>query len=81
MEQVYDHRAVSVLRKAMLWDNLQAKKAGIKTKVLNKPAVGGSQSLNSQSAKTNSLAKAKRQLSKSHSDNDAERAFEALLNG
>ena len=79
MEQVYDHRAVSVLRKAMLWDNLQAKKAGIKTKVLNKPAVGGSQSLNSQSGRSNVLSKAKRQLKQTGSKEDATRAFEALL--
>ena len=81
MEQVYDHRAVSVLRKAMLWDNLMAKKAGIKTKVLNKPAVGGSQSLTGQNANKSVLNKAKKQLSKTHSDADAQKAFEALLNG
>ena len=76
---MYDHRAVSVLRKAMLWDNLQAKKAGIKTKVLNKPAVGGSQSLNGQSGRSSSLVKAKRQLKQTGSKEDATRAFEALL--
>tara|TARA_A100001388_G_scaffold49076_1_gene32698 strand:+ start:1246 stop:2211 length:966 start_codon:yes stop_codon:yes gene_type:complete len=81
MEQVYDHRAVSVLRKAMLWDNLMAKKAGIKTKVLNKPAVGGSQSLTGQNANKSNLVKATKQLQKTHSDADAQKAFEALLNG
>lgn len=80
MEQVYDHRAVSVLRKAMLWDNLMAKKAGIKTKVLNKPAVGGSQSLTGQNANKSNLVKATKQLQKTHSDADAQKAFEALLN-
>lgn len=79
MEQVYDHRAVSVLRKAMLWDNLMAKKAGIKTKVLNKPAVGGSQSLTGRNANKSNLVKATKQLQKTHSDADAQKAFEALL--
>lgn len=80
MASVYDHRAVAVLRKAMLWDNLQSKRAGIKTKVLQKPAVGGNVSLNSPSRKLTDLTKAKRQLSKTGSNDDATRAFEALLN-
>ena len=79
MASVYDHRAVSVLRKAMLWDNLQSNRAGIKTKVLQKPAVGGNVSLNTSSRKLTDLTKAKRQLSKTGSNDDATRAFEALL--
>ena len=63
----------------MLWDNLQSKRAGIKTKVLQKPAVGGNVSLNTSSRKLTDLTKAKRQLSKTGSNDDATRAFEALL--
>jgi len=78
MNDVYDARAVEILRKAMRYDQLQEKRGSLKKKALALPASAGAAGLNGN-PKGAHLTKAKAQLARTQSRDDARAAFQALL--
>ena len=79
LAQVYDHRAVVTLYKAMQYDKLMKSKPGVAKKVNEapktlKPGVG-----NTVTPEQESMKKARTQLKKSGSKADAARLFERFL--
>lgn len=79
LNNVVDHRAVIMLRKAMLYDNLMSKRADLK------PAKSTAPVLKPGAASTvpkavSDVTRAKQRLAKSGSLRDATSAFEAILN-
>lgn len=79
LKQVYDHRAVVALRKAMLYDRLMEKRGQIKP--VAKPSAPalrpGSQG--TVTRKTSDVTRAKQRLAKTGSVRDAASVFEQLL--
>ena len=80
LSEVYDSRAVTVLRKAMMWDSLQSKKGSLKKKALAMPAsAGASLAQASPKRKHTALTKAKQRLAKTGKRADATAAFQVML--
>ena len=76
LSQITDHRAVMVLHKAAMWDELQTRKSKIKpAPVKTNPRTGKPLGQKSRTA----LTKAKQRLAKSGRPADAQAAFEQLL--
>lgn len=79
LEEVIDSRAIAILRKSYLWDQLQSKRGSLKKKVLNMPASSGAGSSLNQPRRHTELTKAKQRLAKTNSRSDAADAFQQLL--
>lgn len=78
VNNLYDHRLVSVLRKAQKWDALQAKTPAVKAKVdAVKTAKPGSAS--GRTSQVTDVTRAKQRLAKTGSVNDAAALIEKLL--
>ena len=81
LNAVSDSRAITILRKAMLWDRLQSNKDNLKQKALQKPASASAvRNANAPKRKMSGLKKAQLKLHKSGSIQDATSAFEQVLN-
>jgi len=81
LNSVSDSRAISILRKAMLWDRLQSNKDNLKQKALQKPASASAvRNANAPKQRMSGLKKAQLKLHKSGSVQDASNAFEQILN-
>lgn len=78
MSQIYDHRAVLALRKAMLYDELTSKQPKTQAKVQKAKTLRAGSAASVPKAK-DQLTKAKQRLSKSGSTRDAAAAFEFIL--
>ena len=80
LSQVFDHRAVEILLKAMRYDTLQQRRGEMKTKALKKPMSAGAAALQAGGTRQHSdFTKAKQRLAKTNSREDARAAFQALL--
>ena len=79
LEEVVDSRAISILRKSYLWDQLQAKRGSLKKKALEMPASSGSAQQIGQPRKHSELTKAKQRLAQTNKRTDAAAAFQQLL--
>ena len=78
---VTDSRAVSILRKAMLYDALQSKRSEIKQRVDKSPASAQAvRAINAPVRKRTTLQRHQQQLKKSGKLKDATSVFENLLN-
>ena len=81
LEEVVDSRAISILRKSYLWDQLQAKRGSLKKAALSMPASSGAKNvMNQQNRGRTELTKAKQRLAKTNTRSDAAAAFQQLLN-
>lgn len=81
LNAVSDSRAITILRKAMLWDRLQSNKDNLKQKALQKPASASAvRNANAPKRRMSDLKKAQLKLHKSGSIQDATNAFEQVLN-
>ena len=79
--QVTDSRAVSILRKAMLYDALQSKRSEIKQRVDKTPSSSQAvRAVNAPVRKRTQLQRQQAQLKKTGSLKDAQSVFEHILN-
>jgi len=80
LSEVYDSRAVRVLRSAMKWEDLQSKKGSLKRKALQVPASAGATLAQANPRRKHTeLTKAKQRLAKSGKRTDATAAFQLML--
>lgn len=80
LSEVYDSRAVRVLRSAMKWEDLQSKKGSLKRKALQVPASAGATLAQANpQRKHTELTKAKQRLAKTGRRSDATAAFQLML--
>ena len=80
LNSVTDSRAINMLRKAYLWDQLQSKKTNLKQKALATPASSTAvRNANAPRKKMSEFKKAELQLRKTGKLKDAASAFEVLL--
>lgn len=80
LNNVQDSRAITMLRKAYLWDQLQSKKSNLKQKALATPASSTAvRNANAPRQKMSEFKKAELKLNKSGKLKDAASAFEILL--
>lgn len=80
LNNVSDSRAINMLRKAYLWDQLQSKKSNLKQKALATPASSNAvRNANAPRQKMTEYKKAELQLRKTGKLKDAASAFEAIL--
>ena len=80
LSEVYDSRAVRVLRSAMKWEDLQSKKGSLKRKALQVPASAGATFAQANpQRKHTELTKAKQRLAKTGRRSDATAAFQLML--
>ena len=80
LNAVTDSRAINMLRKAYLWDQLQSKKTNLKQKALATPASSTAvRNANAPRKKMSDLTKAQLKLRKTGKLKDAASAFEVML--
>ena len=80
LSEVYDSRAVRVLRSAMKWEDLQSKKGSLKRKALQVPASAGATLAQANPRRKHTeLTKAKQRLAKTGRRSDATAAFQLML--
>ena len=80
LNNVSDSRAINMLRKAFLWDELQGKKGNLKQKALATPASSTAvRNANAPRKKMSEFKKAELQLRKTGKLKDAASAFEIML--
>ena len=80
LNNVSDSRAINMLRKAFLWDELQSKKGNLKQKALATPASSTAiRNANAPRKKMSEFKKAELKLRKTGKLKDAASAFEILL--
>jgi len=80
LNNVSDSRAINMLRKAFLWDQLQSKKGNLKQKALATPASSTAvRNANAPRQKMTEFKKAELKLRKTGKLKDAASAFEVLL--
>jgi len=79
LEEVIDSRAISILRKSYLWDQLQAKRGTLKKKALEMPASSGASVQVNKPRRHTELTKAKQRLAQTNTRTDAAAAFQQLL--
>jgi len=80
LNNVSDSRAINMLRKAFLWDELQSKKGNLKQKALATPASSTAvRNANAPRQKMTEFKKAELKLRKTGKLKDAASAFEVLL--
>ena len=80
LNNVSDSRAINMLRKAFLWDQLQSKKSNLKQKALATPASSTAvRNANAPRQKMSEFKKAELKLRKTGKTKDAASAFELML--
>jgi hypothetical protein len=80
LNNVSDSRAINMLRKAFLWDELQSKKGNLKQKALATPASSTAvRNANAPRKRMSEFKKAELQLRKTGKLADAASAFEIML--
>ena len=80
LSEVYDSRAVRVLRSAMKWEDLQSKTGSLKRKALQVPASAGATLAQANPRRKHTeLTKAKQRLAKTGRRSDATAAFQLML--
>ena len=80
LNNVQDSRAINMLRKAFLWDELQSKKGNLKQKALATPASSTAvRNANAPRKKMTEFKKAELKLRKTGKLADAASAFEIML--
>ena len=80
LSEVYDSRAVRVLRSAMKWEDRQTKKGSLKRKALQVPASAGATLAQANPRRKHTeLTKAKQRLAKTGRRSDATAAFQLML--
>ena len=80
MSQVYDHRVVATLRKAMLYDSLMKNGQVVKNRIKETPTVAsGSTPQQSPRRRHSAISKGKMRLAKTGRANDAQDLFRQML--
>jgi len=81
LDAVVDHRAVVLLRKAMLYDQLQGKKTVVRKKAKSAPTIKPGTTKRSKPSKSKNTQRAREQLRETGSVRDAADAFLTMLEG